>query len=222
MKHIFISLILAGGLYSASAQSDSVSTSTKPQRDTTPVTLTQNSMRSDSTASMNNTMRTDSSGSMNNTMKDTMNNMSNGTMNSMQNDSAHTMNNMNADSARTMTNNNMNSADSTRSVSNPSPGMNSNMQNNMNSNSSTNTNNMNSGMVTNSQNIEGQTGYASLPVLESYISADVVSKIKSKYPSVYDITAVKHTADQMGYVVRVSDNGTFKTETVGEDGNIIQ
>ncbi|MEO6639218.1 MAG: hypothetical protein ABIN25_13150, partial [Ginsengibacter sp.] len=112
----------------------------------------------------------------------------------------------------------------TSSITNPSPSpvMNSNLQNNMNANASQNTNTMNSGMVTNSQNIEGQTGYASLPVLESYISDDVVSKIKAKYPSVYDITAVKHTADQMGYVVRVSENGTFKTETVGEDGNTIQ
>ena len=192
MKNIFISLVLAGGIFSASAQLDSATTSAMPHKDSTPVTTSQNPMRNDSTGSMNNSM-----------MKDTTNNMTNGTINSMQNDSTHSMNNMS----------NMKS-DSSKSMTNSS------MQNNMNSTSATNT--MSPGTVTNSQNIAGQKGYAALPVLESYVSEDVVSKIKSKYPSVYDITPVKHTIDQMVYVVRVGDNGTFKTETVGEDGNTVQ
>lgn len=256
MKYIFISLVLAGGFYSASAQTDSVTTSTMPQRDSTPVVTTQNSMRSDSTGSMNNAangtmnaMHSDSTGSMNNAANNmnsmradstgSMNNSTNGSMNNMQTDSTRSMNNSNNGTMNNATNGTMNnttngtmntmSSDSSRSMNSTSPNMNSNMQNNMNSNSSTNSMNANSssnavnpGMVTNSQNIEGQKGYASLPISESYVPDDVIAKIKAKYPTVYDITPVKHTTDQMMYVVRVSDNGTFTTQMIGEDGNAVQ
>src|ERR1019366_2495180 len=65
-----------------------------------------------------------------------------------------------------------------------------------------------------SQNIVGQPGYASLPILESYVPADVVAKVKSKHNSVYDISSIKHTADQTGYLVRYLDNGVYKTEII--------
>lgn len=48
--------------------------------------------------------------------------------------------------------------------------------------------------------IEEQKGYASLPILESYISDDVVLKIKSKYPSMFDITDEPCRKTTRGYL----------------------
>ena len=60
---------------------------------------------------------------------------------------------------------------------------------------------------------------ASLPITENYVPDAVVSKVKQKYgSSVYDITGVKGTNGQI-YVVRSSDNGTFKTDIINEDGS---
>jgi hypothetical protein len=209
MKHIFISLFLLGSLFTASAQNDSLNK--KPViRDSTPVTTnsTMNNVRNDSTGSVNNSMKSDSTASMNNTMK---------------NDSTRSMNNsMKRDSTASM--NNTRKSDSTGSVNNNSNINSTNTQSNVNS-SASNSDQMHPAFpstINNSQNIVGQPGYASLPVLESYVPADVVAKVKSKYNSVYDITSIKHTADQKAYFVRYLDNGVYKTEIIGEDGNVIQ
>jgi hypothetical protein len=63
------------------------------------------------------------------------------------------------------------------------------------------------------------TAYASLPVLETAVSPDIVSKLESKYgSSLYDITAVQG-ASSTGYVIRVFENGVYQIDYVGEDGN---
>jgi len=209
MKHLIISLFLSGGLFSGYAQIDSIHKA-PVAGDTTPVTnnsmTNNNTMRNDSTGSMNNSMRNDNTETMNNTMRSD----SSGSMNhTMRSDSTGNMNNsMRSDSSEMNSNN-------------------ANTQNNMNSSSNANTNS-NAGMqsssttMSSSWNIQGQPGYASLPVLESYVPEDVVSKIRSKYISVYDISAIKHTADQGAYAVRYNDNGVFKTEIIGADGNTVQ
>jgi hypothetical protein len=223
MKHIFISLFLLGSLFTASAQNDSLN-KTPVIRDSTPVTTnsTMNNVRNDSTGSVNNSMKSDSTASMNNTMK----NDSTGSMNnSMKRDSTASMNNtIKSDSTASM--NNTRKSDSTGSVNNNSNinSANTNTKSNVNS-STSNSNQMSPAFpskVSNSQNIAGQPGYASLPILESYVPADVVAKVKSKYNSVYDISSIKHTADQKAYFVRYLDNGVYKTEIIGEDGNTIQ
>ena len=140
--------------------------------------------------------------------------------------------NNNANRAVNDTKNNMRS-DSTGSINNSlrsdSTGMiknNSNMKNpnwsGSTSKSNSGTYQTNFGAVSSSQTFAGQSIYASLPVLETYVPGDVVSMVKSKYKSVYDITAVKESADQMVYVVRYGDNGVYKTEKIGQDGNVIQ
>src|ERR1019366_6530002 len=208
MKHIFISLFLSGSLFSVYAQNDSLN-KTPVIRDSTPVTTnsTLNNVRNDSTGSVNNSMKSDSTASMNNAMK---NDSTGSVNNSMKNDSTASMNN----TIR---------SDSTRSVNNNSTINSTNTQSNVNS-SASNSNQMSPAFpstINNSQNIVGQPGYASLPVLEIYVPADVVAKVKSKHNSVYDITSVKHTADQKAYFVRYLDNGVYKTEIIGEDGNTI-
>jgi hypothetical protein len=209
MKHIFISLFLSGSLFSVYAQNDSLN-KTPVIRDSTPVTTnsTLNNVRNDSTGSVNNSMKSDSTASMNNAMK---NDSTGSVNNSMKNDSTASMNN----TIR---------SDSTGSVNNNSNINSTNTQSNVNS-SASNSNQMSPAFpstINNSQNIVGQPGYASLPILESYVPADVVAKVKSKHNSVYDISSVKHTADQKAYFVRYLDNGVYKTEIIGEDGNTIQ
>jgi hypothetical protein len=211
MKHLFISLFLSGSLFSVYAQNNSLN-KTPVIRDSTPVTTnnTLNNIKNDSTGSVNNAMKSDSTASMNNTMKNDSTGSEN---NSMKNDSTASMNNTRK-------------SDSTGSVNNNSNinSTNTNTQSNVNS-STSNSNQMTPAFpstVNNSQNIAGQPGYASLPILESYVPADVVAKVKSKHNSVYDISSVKHTADQKAYFVRYLDNGVYKTEIIGEDGNTIQ
>jgi hypothetical protein len=78
-------------------------------------------------------------------------------------------------------------------------------------------------MVANSLNVQGQPGYASLPVLENSVPDAVVSKVKEKYGNaVYDITSIKRGPNQSAYVVRTQNNGTFKTEIITEDGTVVQ
>lgn len=65
--------------------------------------------------------------------------------------------------------------------------------------------------------------YAALPVLENSIPDAVVSTIKAKFgDSVYDITSIKSSADQTAYVVRVGNNGIYKTEIINADGSAVQ
>src|SRR6185312_14402466 len=107
--------------------------------------------------------------------------------NSMNADSTHAMNNMNNNSTNNMNNNSMN-ADTTHAMNN----MNNNSTNNMNNNSMNN--NSMSNMNSNGMGSMSGTAFAALPVRESYISDDILSKIKSKYGNgtvIYDITAIR-------------------------------
>ncbi len=82
-------------------------------------------------------------------------------------------------------------------------------------NNGMNNNGMNNGQV--------QMTFAAVPVLQTYVPEAVVTTMKGKYGSnIYDITMVKRTADQFGYVVRVQENGTYRSEVVNDQGNIMQ
>ncbi|MEO8769863.1 MAG: hypothetical protein ABI402_07255 [Ferruginibacter sp.] len=52
------------------------------------------------------------------------------------------------------------------------------------------------------------------PLLSNYISQEVINKIKTKYgPSVYDIKTVRVVKNnKLAYLVRISENGTFRNE----------
>jgi hypothetical protein len=77
-------------------------------------------------------------------------------------------------------------------------------------------------IISKSLNVPGSV-YAALPVLENSIPDAVVSTIKAKFgDSVYGITSVKSSADQTAYVVRVGDNGIYKTEIINADGSAVQ
>jgi hypothetical protein len=66
------------------------------------------------------------------------------------------------------------------------------------------------------------TAYASLPVLETYVSPEVIDKMKSKYGNtLYDITLIAGPSNQMQYVVRSIKNGQYITDYIGEDGNSV-
>ena len=64
---------------------------------------------------------------------------------------------------------------------------------------------------------------ASLPVLINAVPSAVVLNIKNKYgDSVYDIKKIKGNSSGMDvYVVRIMDNGQYKTTYLNEDGNAI-
>lgn len=77
-------------------------------------------------------------------------------------------------------------------------------------------------IISKSLNVPGSV-YAALPVLENSIPDAVVATIKAKFgDSVYDITSIKSSADQTAYVVRVGDNGIYKTEIINADGSAVQ
>lgn len=86
-------------------------------------------------------------------------------------------------------------------------------------------NNMSSSTFTNNTRITIQgwrTDPASLPVIGTGVSADVVTSIKSKYGSnIYDIKKIKITSGQDAYAVRVMENGQYNTYYVGADGNVV-
>ena len=69
-------------------------------------------------------------------------------------------------------------------------------------------------------NMKGQTFNVALPVMETQVPADVVSRISSTYgPSVYDITRTKGENDQDVYLVRILDNnGQIRTERINGEG----
>jgi hypothetical protein len=216
MKHLIISLFLTGILFSAFAQTDSTSPNITVVRDSTPVAnnsnSNMNSITNDSTGSINTSIRRDSTAIMKNGMeRDSSGIMKNG----IRSDSTGSINSNN-----TITPANLNNS-STNSNQMNSPNTSTNSQRSQvtaNGGMSTTS----SGTMINSQNIAGHVGYASLPVLETYVPADIVSKAKSKYNLVYDITAIKDTNNKTAYVVRYGDNGVYKTEKIGEDGNVVQ
>jgi hypothetical protein len=63
-------------------------------------------------------------------------------------------------------------------------------------------------LMNDSNYLHGNSAYASLPVYESFIPKDVVDKLVSKYGAkLYDITAIKEADNQVGYVVRLLQDG---------------
>ena len=65
------------------------------------------------------------------------------------------------------------------------------------------------------------TTYAALPLLETGVPQDMVTKLETKYgTSLYDITTVRsNTPDQWAFVVRIWVNGQYRTDYIGMDGN---
>lgn len=214
MKRIIISFLLTGTFFSLMAQdtdSTSANSNMKMTNDSTPAMNPNSNMNN-----MNNPVRTDSSSDMNN----------NSSSNTMSTDSSSNMNNLNSNMNNPSSNMNNNmKMDSSSNMNNSS---NSNMTpapaSNMDNNSSSNMNNsVGTGMMANSLNVQGQPGYASLPVLENSIPDAVVAKVKEKYgDTVYDITGIKRTTDQKVYVIRMGTNGMYKTEMMNEDGSAVQ
>ncbi len=99
------------------------------------------------------------------------------------------------DSSSMMNNNNNNRMDSSSMMNNNSMNNNNRMDSSsmMNNNSMNNNNRMDSSFM---NNMPGMRGYAALPVLESYVPADIVSKVKERYGNtVYDITSIKVMPD---------------------------
>ena len=149
-------------------------------------------------ATTNNSMNnpSDSTGSMNNST----NNMNNNSMNTTT-DTTGATNNMNNNSTNNMNNNSVNSTTDTTMNSMNNNSMNNNSMSNMNSNG------MNS-------SIAGVKSYAALPVMESYVPDDIVSKIKSKYGNgtvIYDITAVRAALPQDSSMTQ--QNGTMSSDS---------
>lgn len=63
---------------------------------------------------------------------------------------------------------------------------------------------------------------ASLPVVGSGVTPEVVTALKNKYgTTLYDIKQLKSTSGQLIYVVRVFDNAGMKSEYVGADGTVV-
>ena len=66
----------------------------------------------------------------------------------------------------------------------------------------------------------GKEGWAALPVIESEVSTAVVSNLKAKFSdNLYDILKMKSVNNTDVYMVRVWNNGSFRSDIVGEDGN---
>jgi hypothetical protein len=64
---------------------------------------------------------------------------------------------------------------------------------------------------------------AALPKIETYVSQDVINKLKNKYGStLYDITTIIGTSIQIEYAIRLSDDGVYRTDYVDENGNHIE
>ena len=86
------------------------------------------------------------------------------------------------------------------------------------------TNNMGSTIFTNDTRITIQgwrTDPASLPVIGTGVTADVVATMKNKYgTNIYDIKKIRVTSGD-AYAVRVMENGQYNTYYVGADGNVV-
>ena len=69
-------------------------------------------------------------------------------------------------------------------------------------------------------NNAGNTFRVALPVKQSLIPDDVVSKAVNMFgPTIYDITTIKGSSGQDVYHVRVIDNGTVSSQYIGADGS---
>ena len=68
---------------------------------------------------------------------------------------------------------------------------------------------------------KSQVNWAALPVVATDVPVTVANAIKGKYSAtIYDIRKIKGTSGNVVYVVRVLDNGAYRTDYVGEDGNL--
>jgi hypothetical protein len=72
-------------------------------------------------------------------------------------------------------------------------------------------------------NTRGATYSVSLPVTQTYVPDDVVSKVGNMFgPMIYDITTLKgDSAHNVIYQVRTVENGQVKAQWIGEDGSTI-
>ena len=67
-----------------------------------------------------------------------------------------------------------------------------------------------------------RTDPASLPVVGTGVSAEVVTTLKTKYgDNIYDIKKIRTTSGQDAYAVRVMENGQYTIYYVGADGNVV-
>ena len=61
--------------------------------------------------------------------------------------------------------------------------------------------------------------FAAIPLMSTYIPEIALNEIVSRYvDTVYDITKVKQAPDQYVYLVRIEENGVYKTEMVNATG----
>lgn len=106
------------------------------------------------------------------------------------------------------------------SANNSSPNSTNNMNNNSMNNTTGTMNNMNNSNSTNNMNSNGMSSmtgantYAALPVRESYVPDDILSKIKSKYGNgtvIYDITAIRAAMLQDSSMMQ--QNGGMRTDS---------
>ncbi|MFL5789750.1 MAG: hypothetical protein ACJ748_16940 [Flavisolibacter sp.] len=71
-------------------------------------------------------------------------------------------------------------------------------------------------------NSAGLTYNVALPVIETQVPADIISKVENTYgPNVYDITRIKGQDNQDAYLIRILDNGQMRTETMNGDGGSV-
>jgi len=83
---------------------------------------------------------------------------------------------------------------------------------------------LNNGQAMNTYyNLAGQTFNVALPVMETQVPADVVSRVSSTYgANVYDITRTKGENNQDVYLVRILDNnGQIRTERINGEGSAV-
>ena len=225
MKRILICFLLNGGVFSLWAQNtDSTKTNMNRDNNMPGVVDSSSTMKNDSNMNNNNSNMNNNNSNMNNMRQDSAsNNMSNSNLNNARTDSSDNRNNSNVNMDNNMkmdSATNMNRS-STSNMNNSQNNGNNVSNSNMNNSSNPGMNNNGSGMINNGLN--GQTGYAALPVLENSVPEAVVAKVKEKYGNtVYDITSVKRSADQSVYVIRTQENGTFKAIVVKDDGSPVQ
>jgi len=226
MKRILIFFLFNGGVFSLWAQNtDSAKTNMNRDNNMPGVVDSSSNMKNNSNMNNNNSNTNNNNSNMNNNMRQdsASNNMSNSNLNNARTDSSDNRNNSNVNMDNNMkmdSATNMNRS-STSNMNNSQNNGNNISNSNMNNSSNPGMNNNGSGIVNNGLN--GQAGYAALPVLENSVPEAVVAKVKEKYGStVYDITSVKRSADQSVYVIRTQENGTFKAIVVKDDGSPVQ
>ena len=66
------------------------------------------------------------------------------------------------------------------------------------------------------------TTFVALPVLDTYVPQDIISKMINKYGNdLYDITTIVGTTDKTQYVVRLIKNGEITTDLFDANGDIV-